>query len=437
MATRYRSVAERAAALDEQRQKKRRDLYRKAKDRFEERARRSGAFMWGKDEKNRPVPTMDPNRLGMSVDKWHVVIRYSREDGSHLKGRDWREIEREVKGGNTKRKTVPNSTHIIPGVRALKNVGSGYLTELSNSRERLVDLESRIVSLSAGEDGYGDEAIRDAMAFAEAFKAIAIKGKQVAVKKILAKERMDEAIAMLSAILEMEERLRAAPSARACAKMVSVANRLGLWRDKGAIGNMVRSQGREASLRMRRDPWLLSQLMRYSEIPEVVAGYEKKDREKADVIRKVRDMVEGKAPRDSILRYIWAKSDLFRVESRQREGAERQIALMEEGVMPKEGLPKMDYLIGHYGWLYRHIKNEDDRKAMEKADYLLLFTESNKPGYMLSQLSENTDTYLVSTVEALTDALSDYRRAAYTDASRGFSEAAKRLHDVIRPGRTE
>jgi hypothetical protein len=432
MVSHSKSLVARVEKLDAERQKHRKAFFKKKKAAMEGRARKSGAYMLGRSESNGRVKTMRTNKLRMSVDKWHVVLRFTRKDSSHLKDKDLEEVERRIKEGKEKKKTVVTSTHIIPAVRMLKHVREGYIAELATTRQTLRDFAGNILFLADLGKAVADEHIQQVVSFCQRFHEYGLKGKQLPVKKRAAKERLEDSITMLKAVQELPQNQRGFAIGQPCAKLVSVVNRLGRWRDEAIIGQYVYNEAREASLRMSRDAWLLSQLVRFAEIPETVAGYEIIDREKAGIVEKVKEMIARGVAKEEILAFIKEHNKRFRVKERVREGAERQIALMEAGIMPKGGEPKKDYLIGHYGWLYRFVNMEETRKALDKADYLILFTEANKPGFVLRELSKSPDSYMEPVLERFADAVAEYDRKAFDAASKHFAAAAKALKAKIK-----
>jgi hypothetical protein len=141
-------------------------------------------------------------------------------------------------------------------------------------------------------------------------------------------------------------------------------------------------------------------------------------------------MISKRAPRERILMYIEANKDLFRVSKRQRQKAEERIAMMDRGIEPNEP-GKVDYLIGHYAWLYRHVREGNTQKAKAKLDFLDLFVNSNKPRFILDELGKEPDPYMKDVLSETGKAVKAYEAEDFATAKGHFFKAVQLLQELI------
>jgi hypothetical protein len=194
---------------------------------------------------------------------------------------------------------------------------------------------------------------------------------------------------------------------RACAVFTSLRARLGTWRDKEVAGIAEYTLQRECALRAARDRWLYSQLAKFAGAPHRIYGYVVKDSEKRDLLVKVRGMLDGDATRQEVMRCLWANRELF---SREKT--------------------KPEFLAGHYGWVHRYVKAEELDKAKAKLDYLILFTDANKPRFVLDELSKDTDPYLKPVVELMLTAVQAFEAKDFKTAKEYFTQAANSMRRI-------
>jgi hypothetical protein len=142
-------------------------------------------------------------------------------------------------------------------------------------------------------------------------------------------------------------------------------------------------------------------------------------------------MLSKRASKDKLLRYIEANKDLFRVSARERQKAEERIALMDEGIKSKDGL-KVDYLIGHYAWLYRYVRKGERQKAKAKLEFLELFVQSNKPKYIFDELSKDPDPYLKPVLTTMAKAVKAYEAQKFDVCQKHFAKAAEQLNKITK-----
>lgn len=476
----------RAKAVGKQREKQRKSTFSRAKDRHEAASRRSGSHCIGRDENGGAKETRSLRSLQLVVDKWYVNMSFKREDRKRLGNRPLREVEEKLKKGNVKRKKVRFNTHLIIAVRALKHLRRGYEAEMKHSSLILSHLDSINIHVADMKGKMPDSLIDETVSWLEAFGESELAKKQVAVKRIVANARLEKTIEMLEQAKGLPEEKRAFQLSKACAVFTSLRNRLGKWRDKEIAGITEYNHQKECALRVERDNWLLARLTKFAEVPETVHQYQLIDEQKAEVVANVRVMLDDKKlPREEILGYIWENSQLFRVVEREREGAEKQIALMETGFQPKT-TGKTDFLIGHYGWLYRYIKRGEEQmekakeyekmarieqhnakakkgkpgaeehkakakkhkemakghrgqakieesKSYTKADYLLLFADSNKPGFILNELQNEPDSYLEPVLEPFEKAVAAFEAEDFKTAKTHFAQAKERMQGIVHP----
>lgn len=401
--------------------------FRAAKDLHASHSRRSGYYAIGRDSRGAAVETRRISDLRMIVDQWYVRMSFKREDREKLKG-DWKQVEKQVKDGQVPRKLVKMDTHIIPAVRALKHVRQGYQEELENTDTVLRLLDAINVDASGK---CGTITNEDIDAIVSALDALDewLSKKQVVVKKVVSRARL----AQTREMFEQAREKKGAHVARACAVFTSLRNRLGTWRDKQVAGIAQYTAQRECALRVERDQWLFSRLTVFAAAAERVAQFEMYDAHKRTVINEVRRMIAGKEPASRMLRYLEANKDLFRVTKRERKRAEANIFMMENGRMPKDDGTKVDYLIGHYAWLYRHIRDGDKEKALAKLEYLELFTKANKPGFIMDEIGQSPDPYLERVIGIMQKAAAEFKADNFDDAKLLFAEAAEELGKIVYP----
>lgn len=474
--------------MQRQRAKERNETFVAAKHRYDESIRKSGAILKGRDENGQAVETKSLSSLGIVVDKWYVNMSFKREDRRRLGGMSLREIEEKLKKGHIKRKPARMSTHIIMAVRTLKHIREGYEEEMEHTDKILKELDALNISLAGIKGKVPDKAIDAAVSWLKSFGESELAKKQVAVKSIVAKARLDKTIGMLEQLKDLPPQKRAVQLSRACAVFTSLRNRLGKWRDKDVIRMMEHNHRKECALRIARDEWLFSRLSKFAESPEQIHEYIIIDKKKAEFLQSIRGMLENKKiSRQKIMGEIWGGSHLFRVAERERKGAEQKIALMEVGRQSWDKR-KTDFLIGHYAWLYRYIKrgkhqmelaksyekmakieehnakSQDDkskakkhkekrkeykekarrhralarleeRKAFGKIEYLMLFIDSNKPRFMLEELYKDPEYYLRPVLDPFEGALGAFKTQDFKTAKTYFAQAKDQMQKIVGPER--
>ncbi len=474
----------RAKAVQRQRATERNGEFATAKHSYDEALKRGGASFVGRDEDGCAVETKSPGSLGIVVDKWYVNMSFQREDRGRLGGLSLREIEEKLKKGHIKRKPARMSTHIIMAVRTLKHVRRGYEEEMKRTETILRELDALNISLAGIRGKVPDKAIDEAVSWLRSYGESELAKKQVAVKRMVAKPRLDKTVEMLEQLKDLPPEKRAVQLSRACAVFTSLRNRLGKWRDKDVIRMMEHNRRKECALRIARDDWLLSMLSKFAESPEQINEYIKIDKKKAEFLQSIKGMLENKRmSRQKIMGEIWGGSHLFRVAEREREGAEQKIALMEAGRQSWDKR-KTDFLIGHYAWLYRYIKRgkhqmdlaksyekmakieehnakaQDDeskakkhkekrkeykekarrhralarleeRKAFGKMEYLMLFIDSNKPGFILEELYKDPEYYLRPVLDPFEGALGAFKTQDFKTAKTYFAQAKEEMQKIV------
>jgi hypothetical protein len=356
------------------------------------------------------------------MDRWTVYLRFKHEDRQVLDSMPVSEIEKKVKDGDVPRKLVNHKTHIIRAVRLQKHIRKGYERELAETDALLRSMDEANHALAGIKRKHSDSDLDAAIAVLKCVDE-ALSRKQVVVKRLLTRERVQKAAQMLEEAKKLEGNKRDFHVSRACAVFTSARNRLGAWRDKQVAGIAEYNAQKEHALRLERDRWIASQLARFSEIPEKVYEWCMFDRHKLSVLDELERMLSPRKPDwDSILTVIKANHPLFRVGKRARDGAEKKILEMESGIQPSEH-GKTDYLIGHYGWLYRFASKKQKQEALEKIEYLRLFVNGNKPAFIYEELAQEPDLYLGPVLEPLGRALAQFDARNFKEAAKLFSEA--------------
>jgi hypothetical protein len=94
---------------------------------------------------------------------------------------------------------------------------------------------------------------------------------------------------------------------------------------------------------------------------------------------------------------------------------------------------KPAHLSGDYGWLHRHIKQENIDEARSKLEYLVLFLNSNKPRFILDELSESPDAYLVPVLAEMGPAVTAFEAKDLKAAQKHFAQAALEMRKIVFP----
>ncbi len=413
--------------IKEERQQRRAKHFKTAKEAHASQSRRSGFYVLGRDSHGTAVETRKVQDLRIIVDQWYVRMSFKREDREKLKG-SWKQVEEKLKKEGVPRKLVKMDTHIIAAVRTLKHVRQGYQEELENTDTVLALLDAINVEAAKKCGAITDSEIDNVINALDELDSW-LSRKQVAVKKIVSRGRL----AQTKEMFVQAKEAKGSQVARACAVFTSLRERLGTWRDKQVAGIAGYNHQRECALRVERDQWLFSRLTMFAAAAEKVSQFQMYDEHKRTVIEEVRRMISEKEPKKIILLYIEANKDLFRVTKRARERAEANIFMMESGKMPKDDGTKVDYLIGHYAWLYRYVRDGDTEKALAKLDYLELFVDANKPGFIVDELSKAPDHYMVPVLLLLRQANKAFEQDDFETAKEFFAKAAVVLGKIVYP----
>jgi len=420
-----------AASLSQQRQGERQRTFALAHERHDMFTKKSGALSLGRDENGAARQTRSIESFPIILDRWYVGMGFKREDCDKLPA-SWKDVEAALKSGNEPRKTTTVYTHIIAAVRMLKHIGEGYQDEIEKTEQvlsRLDALNAELAGINSGRVLCSLGPITDELAAIDAGDLVK---KQVAVKRIVARERLSRVVEMLRKAETLQPGPRDMEISRACAVLVSLRNRLGQWRDRQVAGIVEWNRQKEYALRVERDKWVLAKLKKFAESPKDIWEYEAFDRVKLETLVEAEKMIREKKPKAMILSFLKARSPLFRVSERDRKNAEDKIALMERGIRPKDYW-KVDFLIGHYGWLYRFVNREDTARALAKITYLGMFVSANKPGFIARELSYDPDPYLAPILKHLETARIAYNEYALETAKEHFAAARDELKKFAKP----
>jgi len=424
MAGKVRDMVRKA---QESRSNQRRKAFQGARGMHEGLSRRSGASALGIDENGNPMETRSLKGFKIVLDRWHVGMSFKHENKDLLENMSWREVERMLKEDNISRSPRRFETHVIPAVRALKHVRQGYDTELGQTDELLATLDQLNMALAAKKSKHTDKQLQDALKTLTATDS-ELTRKQVAVKYVVARGRITEAKGMLETALKMEGSARDLQVARACAILVSIRNRLGAWRDKQVSGIAEYNLQKECALRTERDRWLFAQFARFAVASKVAYSFWLEDPKKLNVLVEIKRMIRTNVPQVHILDFIAQNNPLFKVDGRRRRDAETHVARCQAGIQPKVGAG-IDYLIGHYAWLYRYIRDGKIEKTKDKIRYLGVFVRANKPDYIHEELSKDPDPYLLPVLGPLGKAVAAFEAGDIPVAQKHFAAC----RDLIRP----
>ncbi len=406
--------------------------FAQAKEKKATSARASGAYVLGRDERGAATDTRTPEGLGITVDQWHVNLRFWREDIQRLEGQPVDKIEGVVKSGRVPRVSVRMATHIITAVRLLSHVRENYEREMGETEALLQALAQLNVQAAQARKMQAWEIGQLAAQLKEFWQSVLAR-KQVAVKKIVARTRLEQAIQKLEEAAALPEGERALALGAALAILTSVRARLGQWRDRQIAGLAGHNYQKECALRIKRDEWLLSQFARMAEMPEKIFEYQKKDEIRLAILGRLRRLMELRLPARYLLPIISSVADEFRVPERNRKGAGANILAMEAGKGRPLPAMKLDYLIGHYGWLYRYVRDGERAKAMAKLDELALFVMANKPAFILDELSKTNDPYLAAAVRSLGEGVEAHEARNFQLAKACFGDAREAMRHLVHP----
>jgi hypothetical protein len=379
----------------------------------------------GRNRGGRTLEVFGAGGLGVLVDKWHVNIRFAREDHSRLPG-DWKTVEMLEKNGRLPTKAVWANLHIMPAVRMLGHMRASYAEERMELEAQCKVLHR--INLDIGK-GTG-QTIWNALVSLAKFDDSALKSKHSAVKAIIAEARLEEACKLLDDARELPADKRALKTNDARAVLVSLENRLGKWRLEKVDRLFTRTLRREWLLRLERDNWMLSRLGYFAANPKRMREYEQVDQVKLDVLARIKAMMDTAAPKQEIFAYMRAMSQWFRVPQRNGLHAEDYVYSFEHGIKPGDAW-KVDYLIGHYRWLWSFIKQGMREKALKKLEQLEVFVRANKPGFMLDELKKDVDPYLRGIMKPFGLAVSAYDNFDIAEASHQFAAALEAMKKVI------
>ncbi|MDD5339797.1 MAG: hypothetical protein PHV13_00950 [Candidatus ainarchaeum sp.] len=422
-----------AALLQEQRADARAGAFMRAMERYDDRTRAIRGCGPGRSETGMHLGTRRLGMLNVFVDKWYVNLPMKREDHAKLPG-SLRDAENRIRAG-VPRKALNMHLHIIPAVRLLKHIRHGYTAELEATERLLAPLDALNLKLAKKGQRTGSE-ISSAIRCLDDFRDSQLARKHSAVKRIAAKGRLEETLQLLQNTLGLDGNARAMEVSRACAQFSAFRARLGEWRDRDVAGIAVHNLKRECALRIERDRWVLAQLDRFATSLEKIYEYDLVDHHKRDALIELEALISRNAPKELVLMQLRAASRLFRVPERAR------MDVAEAGLLAAGR--KVDYLIAHYGWLYRYAGNGQKEKALAKLDFISTFVNGNKPPFILRELSRDADAYLAPVLEKLEKAVGAYRliyhaadvSAAFAAAKAAFAAARDELKKIVAPDKS-
>jgi hypothetical protein len=424
-------MTEGAAEAAKRRSDERRNEFGRAKGLHEGLSRRSGHYSIGRDEEGMPKETRRLSGFPMIIDRWYVRMAFKHEDRKKLEGASMGEIESLLKKGLIPRKVTKCDTHIIIAVRALKRVRKSYEAELAETDSMLAGLDEANFRLASIKSRHGTKELGEALGALRSAESW-LSAKKVAVKRVVALGRVQDAIRKLEEASAMPQGgRRDLHVGRALAVFTSVRNRLGAWRDKQVAGLVEYNLQKECALRAERDRWLLSRLARFAESTEAIHGFRGADAQRVEALDDISRLLRKRDYKEPVLSCMKDKHTLFRVSKRQRERAEQMIALAESGTQPRVGM-NIDYMIGHYAWLYRYVSKGEKDKAREKLEHLRLFVSANKPSFVLAELGKEPDPYLGPVLEPLSAAVEAFENGEIAPARASFAKARAALAPFVK-----
>ncbi|MFH1394345.1 MAG: hypothetical protein ABII71_06230 [Candidatus Micrarchaeota archaeon] len=408
--------------VQNQRVEERGRAFLKARDTHSALSRRSGDFSLGRNARGELKDAREPVGLRMFVRRWYVRIGFMREDKERLADHTRQGLESLIKHGMVPRKQHFFHTHILIATRVLMGIRSAYEKEIENTEIALRILDELNVTLATKKTGITNDDIDDAVRKLSSFDWNGLSRKQVAVKRIIAREKLWETVRMLKECRELDGGERVFKLMAACAKFTALRSRLGQWRDSDIAGIVEYNHERECSLRMKRDIWLFSQLSRFAHMPERVHEFCELDLPKMQALRIAEGMVRRGERASDILSFLQEKRSLFRME----KGARNDENVDDEG-------KAFDPLKGHYSALEEAIRERDRKKAVEKVGHLRIFINANKPGFILDELKREPDPYLADVVGHMERAVGAFSKEDFRGAREGFRKALAAMSLILYP----
>ncbi len=428
-----KTVAEVQNSLRAERKRTREESFRLAHNTHAKIARLSGRTAPGRDENGKRTDSKTLDAFGIVQRQWYVGLNFKVEDRERIRHATDVGVEKLVKCGMLPRTRRPFQTHILRACRAMVHIRKGYEMEMEQSEKLLRVLDQHNVIAAERNGKASNQDLDDLIAVLRMFDGMHLAMKFVAVKKTLAKEKLDRTIEMLGEAKELEGGKRALKVMAACAVFTSMRERLGPWRTRQISYIAEHNKMRECALRETRDVWLYGQLTRFSDATRKIVDYIEMDKRKLEALGKIREMLRKRKPDwQEISDFAEGQAELFRVPEREQLGAAKQVALMDAGIKPaKRERGKWDFLAGHFRVLRKYIKEGKKQEALVKIVHLELFVNANKPRFILEELEKSEDRYLKPVVEPLRNAVASLEERNYGRARHFFTQAESELRAVI------
>ncbi|MEK6982426.1 MAG: hypothetical protein AABX38_05835 [Candidatus Micrarchaeota archaeon] len=368
-------------------------------------------------------------RLKIYVRSWYVRIGFGLEDSQKLKYIPIETLEKSLKTKDAPRKTTYREMHLLEAVLLVKHILLGYEKEKDQIAETLRGLDLFNASLAANITvGCTNSQIDQAIAELS-MCLTSLAHKKVAIKKLLAPHRIQSTIQMLEDAKLLEGGKRKQKISQACAKFTSARARLE-WRENQIEKIAAYNQIRLNVLEIRLDKWLLDQLFVFADKTLELYAHINKDRIKLAVLARVQRRARKGPDIEQLKKSLKKDAHLFTVPERQKEGADAIVEQMRLGLNPIEGR-KIDFLIGHYRWLYRYIQREDWENVKRKVAYLKTFVNGNKPAYIIDQLDQlNSEKFNLVLVH-LKDAFSMFELKRPREARFNFEKAEAEMRKIM------
>lgn len=306
--------------------------FARAKDSFEKSALASGSYCVGRSEDGRPTDTRTPSSLGITIMGWLVRMAFKRDDNRGLRGRDWRDVEKEARMGKIPTQLVVTENHIITAVRELKHVREGYSAEIESTSalaERIITIN---LSIAGKPHPVGDSEIASTVTELRELRPI-IASKDSPLKQIVSLGRLDEAVRRYESAMAPSCKNRAIELGRACAVLASVPERLTVWRDSRIAGGVAYTSLRESALRIERDRWVFSQLARFSCNAARVREFVEEDDEKKTALCRAEKILDELDSLHKPLRLLRKKEAWSQPDEEKLSAAVKKLESMKTEAM--------------------------------------------------------------------------------------------------------
>ncbi|MDD5171773.1 MAG: hypothetical protein PHF60_01935 [Candidatus ainarchaeum sp.] len=448
------SILERTQEIVQHKQTQGLQLLANAHEAFGASARRSRAYMLGRDDKGKVIDTYTPASLDIIVKGWFVQTIFKKDDLDALAGIDWRDVEAMIKQRAVPQKPVSESEgHIITATRQLKDIRQQY--ERSLGKDDAGDVKADVASqdpqvlafyqLNIGMSNKSNTAsVQDIwihIKTLEGFRSI-FENKKTALGRFVGLGRLEEAIRKFRSAAHAQPDERSFAITAACAVFNSVNERQTTWKNKHNAEMAARTFGRECSLRVERDRWFHEICRKWASNVGRLQEFMEEDEKKKNVLAELKEKIPPLCALQKTIAGMKARkhqTDEHRTEIRQKENEFKTAIndahkyMWEKAHLFSKDGEKPRRLTGHYFWINRYLLQRDFESMADKIDGQILFLDSNKPGFVLDALSQNVDPYLETALGAFKFGVVAFEAKDFKEATRQFWVVESEMCKIVYP----